>query len=97
MGEHVHQAGADGVELLQRIGPVCSLCQDALVGPLLFAMHLFQQALLLALAQTPHQTQPLDDQFPCCTGRALTRDKTRSQVPAKPQSGLGGFGLSQEC
>ena len=90
MGEHVHQAGPDGVELLQRLGPVYSLRQDALVGPLLFAMHLFQQPLLLALTQTPHQTQPLDDQFPCCTGPALTRDKTRSwQSPSQDQEGLG--------
>ena len=74
MSEHVHQAAADGVQLLQRLGPVYSLRQDTLVGPLLFAKHQFQQPLLLALAQTPHQTQPLDDQFPSCAGRALTRN-----------------------
>ena len=98
MGEHVHQAGADGVELLQCLGPVDSLRQYTLMGPLLFTMHLFQQPLLLALTQTPHQTQPLDDQFPCCTGCALTKDKTRSWVLAEPQSRLGGLGLSRkEC
>lgn len=56
MGEHGHQASPDAVELLQRLSPVDSLCQDALVGPLLFTMHLFQQPLLLALTQTPHHT-----------------------------------------
>lgn len=84
MGEHVHQAGPDGVELLQCLSPVYSLCQDTLVGPLLFAVYPFQQPLLLTLAQTPHQTQPLDDQFPCRAGRALMRDKTRNRVLAKP-------------
>lgn len=97
MGEHVHQAGADGVELLECLGPVHSLRQDTLVGPLLFAMHALQQPLLLSLTQTPHQTQPLDDQFPRGAGGALTRDQTRSRVLAKPHSRLGGFGLSQEC
>lgn len=78
MSEHAHQAGADRVKLLQSLGPVNSLRQDALVGSLLFTMHLFQQSLLLTLAQTPHQTQPLDNHFPRSTGHALTRDKMKS-------------------
>lgn len=91
MGEHVHQASADGVEFLQCLSPVYFLCQDTLVGPLLFTMHLFQQPLFLTLTQTPHQTQPLDDQVPCCAGRTLTRDETRSWVLAKSQSRLEGL------
>lgn len=96
MGEHVHQAGADGVELLECFGPVRSLRQDALVSPLLFAMHALQQPLLLGLTQTPHQTQPLDDQFPRGAGGALTRDQTRSRVLAKPHAKSGGFGLGRK-
>lgn len=84
MGEHVHQAGPDGVELLQGLRPVYALRQDTLLGPLLFAMHPFQQPLLLALAQTLHHTQPLDDQVPRCAGCALMREKTRNRVLAKP-------------
>lgn len=42
VGKHVHHAGAECIQLLDCIGPVCPLSQDTLVGPLLFTVHMLQ-------------------------------------------------------